>query len=72
VGNVGPPGLVDFTALGDTVNTAARLQSFAQPGELVISEDLCNSVEGPKLEGERRLVDLKGKAEPFAIRVVRP
>ena len=72
VGNVGASGVVDFTALGDTVNTAARLQSFAQPGELVISEDLCHSVNGPKLEGERRMVDLKGKAEPFAIRVVRP
>jgi adenylate cyclase len=72
VGNVGVPGVVDFTALGDTVNTAARLQAFAQPGELVISEDLCNSVEGPKLDGERRLVEVKGKAEPLAIRVVRP
>jgi adenylate cyclase len=72
VGNVGVTGIVDFTAVGDTVNTAARLQSFAQPGELVISEELCNSVEGPKLEGERRLVEVRGKAEPFAIRVVRP
>ena len=72
VGNVGASGVVDFTALGDTVNTAARLQALAQPGELVISEELCNSVTGPKLEGERRLVELKGKAEPFAIRVVRP
>ena len=72
VGNVGAAGIADFTALGDTVNTAARLQSLAQPGELVISEELCHSVGGPKLEGERRLVELKGKAEPFAIRVVRP
>jgi class 3 adenylate cyclase len=54
------------------VNTGARLQALAEPGELVISEDLCHSVTSPKLDGERRLVDLKGKAEPFAIRVVRP
>lgn len=72
VGNVGPPGLVDFTALGDTVNTAARLQSFAQPGELVMSEDLCKSLPELAFEGEKRLVEVRGKAEPFAIRVIRP
>ena len=72
VGNVGPPGLVDFTALGDTVNTAARLQAFAQPGEVVVSEDLYRSVAGIDLDGERRLVEVKGKAEALAIRVVRP
>ncbi len=70
VGNVGDEGIFDFTALGDTVNIAARLQSFAQAGELVISEDLCNSVTAPNLEGERRLVKLKGKSEPIAIRIV--
>jgi adenylate cyclase len=29
VGNVGVGGITDFTALGDTVNTAARLQGHA-------------------------------------------
>jgi adenylate cyclase len=71
VGNVGVSGIVDFTALGDTVNTGARLQSFAQGGELVVSEDLATSMGDQRLEGERRLVELKGKAEPFAIRIVR-
>ncbi|HEX6031209.1 MAG TPA: adenylate/guanylate cyclase domain-containing protein [Tepidiformaceae bacterium] len=71
VGNVGG-AVVDFTALGDTVNTAARLQALAQPGELVISEELCRSVSGPSLEGDCRTVDLRGKSEPFALRVVRP
>ena len=70
VGNVGVEGVVDFTALGDTVNTGARLQALAQPGELVVSEDLYASVEGQRPDGERRQVELKGKAEPFAIRVI--
>lgn len=71
VGNVGAAGVVDFTALGDTVNVAARLQGYAQPGELILSEDLCDSIGTQNPPGERRLVDLKGKSEPFPIRVVR-
>jgi class 3 adenylate cyclase len=36
VGNIGTPELKDFTAIGDTTNLAARLQSFAAPGSIVI------------------------------------
>lgn len=72
VGNVGGGGVVDFTALGDTVNTAARLQAVARPGELVISEALCRLASAPDLDGERRTVELKGKSEPFAVRIVLP
>ena len=38
VGKVGTEGVNDFTALGDTMNTAARLQSEAAEGEIVMSE----------------------------------
>ena len=38
VGNVGGEGVVDFTALGDTVNTAARLASAAAAGEVLLGE----------------------------------
>jgi len=37
VGNVGEEEVEDFTALGDVVNTAARLQAQAQPAQLILS-----------------------------------
>jgi adenylate cyclase len=37
VGVVGSDAKTDFTALGDTVNIAARLGSLAGPGELLVS-----------------------------------
>jgi adenylate cyclase len=58
VGNVGT-AVVDFTALGDAVNVAARLQSRAGPGELVVHEDLLEDL-GEQLPGARR-VDLEAR-----------
>jgi adenylate cyclase len=40
VGNVGAAHCMDFTALGDTVNLAARLQSIATGDQIIISEDV--------------------------------
>jgi adenylate cyclase len=38
VGNIGERAVYDFTAIGDVVNTASRLQGEARGGELLISE----------------------------------
>lgn len=39
IGNVAEGEVQDFTVIGDIVNTAARLQSLAEPGEVVIMEE---------------------------------
>ena len=45
VGNIGSKTRIDYTAIGDTVNTAARLEANAKAGEILISEELYNSVK---------------------------
>lgn len=71
VGNVGAPGVSDFTALGDTVNIASRLQGVAASGEIVVSDELWRSLGEPP-GAEFRAYDLKGVAAPFPARVFHP
>jgi adenylate cyclase len=67
VGNVGGEGVTDFTALGDTVNVASRLQAQADGGELVVAEGVCEDL--PRLlEGARReTVEIRGRDEPLQV-----
>ena len=44
--NVAEGEVQDFTVIGDIVNTAARLQSLAEPGEVVIMEETHRSLTG--------------------------
>lgn len=70
VGNVGSGEVKDFTALGDVVNTAARIQSHAQPGQMIMSERVYEAVAGRYPDARPVRLELKGKSEPVAARVV--
>jgi adenylate cyclase len=70
VGNVGEGDVRDFTAIGDVVNTAARLQAVAEGGEVVMREGVAASCGVDLSGGTTRTVELKGKAQPVAIRTV--
>jgi adenylate cyclase len=62
VGNIGQRALFDFTAVGDVVNTASRLQGQAGGGEIVLSDRVAAGIQAPV--GERVELELKGKDEP--------
>jgi len=71
VGTVGGLGEVrDFTALGDTVNSAARLASAAANGEIVVSEEALAMAGSDPGDLERRVLTLRGREAPMAVRVV--
>jgi len=61
VGSVGEGDARDFTALGDTVNAAARLTGLAGAGEILISAEAATAA-GLETNGlERRTLDLRGR-----------
>lgn len=70
VGNVGSGDVKDFTALGDVVNTAARIQSTAKMGQIVMSERVYEYASDRFPGAPSVQLDLKGKSEPVAVRIV--
>lgn len=63
VGWVGEGDALDFTALGDTVNIAARLRAAAGPGEILISEATAKAAELDTAGLEHRVLELRGREQ---------
>jgi adenylate cyclase len=72
-GDIGSPTMMDHTVIGDTVNTAARIQSAAGPGQILVSEELAAD---PGLAASFEFfgsgsISAKGKSQPVQVRGLR-
>lgn len=63
VGNIGCDVRMDFTAIGDTVNTAARLEANAKAGQVLISDVLYERLKGRIEVNGIGEIPLKGKTK---------
>ena len=68
VGNVGA-AVVDFTALGDPVNVAARLQETAGSGEIVAAADVHEQIDALLPGASRRTLHVRGHETPVPVLV---
>jgi len=67
VGSIGDNLRMDYSAIGDTTNLAARLQQLAEPGTILVSESTTRLVQGVVRLETLAPVEVKGKTEPVSI-----
>ncbi|HBD12919.1 MAG TPA: hypothetical protein DCZ13_12275 [Porticoccaceae bacterium] len=67
VGNFGTETRLDYTLLGSEVNLASRLESAAQPGEILISQATHELVRDVVMCQDRGSVEVKGFKHPIRV-----
>ncbi|UMZ74959.1 CHASE2 domain-containing protein [Natranaerofaba carboxydovora] len=67
VGNIGADFRMDYTAIGDTVNTAARLESDAAPSQILISDFTYQQVKDKVETRNLGSIKVKGKSQEVSV-----
>jgi PAS domain S-box-containing protein len=67
VGNVGTSDLFNYTAVGDTVNIAQRLEAAAKPGEVLIDHSTYASIVGGIDADPLAPLHVKGRTQPVSV-----
>jgi class 3 adenylate cyclase len=67
VGNIGTADFMDFTAIGDTINTASRIQHISHGGQTIVSRTTYEQVSACVEAVARGPHQVKGREEPVDI-----
>lgn len=74
IGNIGSQNRMEYTAIGDTVNTTSRLEGVAGPGQILISNEVARRLGGRidiSFAGEYSLKGKKKRVTAFEINGIR-
>lgn len=67
VGKIGAENRMEYSAIGDAVNLAARLESNAKPGQVLVSPEVFKEVDGRLPLNPVGEITVKGKAKPIMV-----